>query len=39
MLHLASQDAGGDTSKAFDVVQWNRRHGQGGSSARLAHTD
>jgi hypothetical protein len=36
VLHLAAQDAGGETGKAFDAVQWNRRHGLGGPDAWLA---
>jgi 1,1a-dihydroxy-1-hydro-9-fluorenone dehydrogenase len=37
VLHLASQDASGDTGKAFDAVQWNLSHGHGGADAWLAH--
>jgi NAD(P)-dependent dehydrogenase (short-subunit alcohol dehydrogenase family) len=36
VLHLATQDAGGLTGKAFDAVQWNQRHGLGGPDAWLA---
>jgi hypothetical protein len=36
VLHLAAQDASGDTGKAFDAVQWNVRHGHGGPDAWLA---
>jgi NAD(P)-dependent dehydrogenase (short-subunit alcohol dehydrogenase family) len=30
VLHLAQQDATGETGKAFDAVQWNLEHGFGG---------
>jgi len=31
VLHLANQDATGETGKAFDAVQWNIEHGLGGA--------
>jgi NAD(P)-dependent dehydrogenase (short-subunit alcohol dehydrogenase family) len=39
VLHLASQDASGDTGKAFDAVQWNMHHGHGGPDAWLADAE
>jgi hypothetical protein len=39
VLHLAAQEAGGETGKAFDAVQWNLRHGLGGPDAwRAKHS-
>jgi NAD(P)-dependent dehydrogenase (short-subunit alcohol dehydrogenase family) len=35
VLHLATQDARGDTGKAFDAVAWNRQHGLGGADQWL----
>lgn len=37
VLHLASQDASGDTGKAFDAVQWNVLHGFGGADRWQVH--
>jgi NAD(P)-dependent dehydrogenase (short-subunit alcohol dehydrogenase family) len=36
VLHLSRQDASGETGKAFDAVQWNTSHGQGGPDSWLA---
>jgi NAD(P)-dependent dehydrogenase (short-subunit alcohol dehydrogenase family) len=33
MLHLAGQDAGGETGRVFDIVRWNEDHGYGGADA------
>jgi NAD(P)-dependent dehydrogenase (short-subunit alcohol dehydrogenase family) len=38
VLHLACQDASGDTGKAFDAVQWNVLHGFGGADRWQFHT-
>jgi NAD(P)-dependent dehydrogenase (short-subunit alcohol dehydrogenase family) len=35
VLHLAAQDARGETGQVFDAVQWNVRHGFGGTDAWL----
>jgi NAD(P)-dependent dehydrogenase (short-subunit alcohol dehydrogenase family) len=35
-LHLAEQDASGDTGQAIEAVEWNRSHGLGGPEAWLA---
>ena len=37
VLHLSSQDAAGETGRAFDAVHWNASHGLGGPEAWLAH--
>jgi len=37
VLHLAAQDASGETGKAFDAVQWNLSHGHAGPDGWLAH--
>jgi hypothetical protein len=36
VMYLASQDAVGETGKAFDAVRWNVTHGMGGPEAWLA---
>jgi len=36
VLHLAAQDANGETGFAFDAVAWNASHGYGGREAWLA---
>jgi NAD(P)-dependent dehydrogenase (short-subunit alcohol dehydrogenase family) len=36
VLHLAQQDASGETGRAFDAVHWNADHGHGGRDAWLA---
>jgi NAD(P)-dependent dehydrogenase (short-subunit alcohol dehydrogenase family) len=33
VLHLAGQDAGGETGLAYDVVRWNETHGHGAAAA------
>jgi NAD(P)-dependent dehydrogenase (short-subunit alcohol dehydrogenase family) len=33
VLHLAGQDAHGETGKVFDAVRWNEDHGYGGADA------
>jgi NAD(P)-dependent dehydrogenase (short-subunit alcohol dehydrogenase family) len=33
MLHLARQDASGETGRLFDAVRWNEEHGYGGAEA------
>jgi 1,1a-dihydroxy-1-hydro-9-fluorenone dehydrogenase len=37
--HLASQDATGETGKAFDAVQWNIDHGLGGADQWRAESE
>jgi hypothetical protein len=39
VLHLAEQDASGETGKAFDTVQWNIAHGFGGPDQWLAQPE
>jgi NAD(P)-dependent dehydrogenase (short-subunit alcohol dehydrogenase family) len=36
VLHLAAQDASGDTGQAFDAVRWNQARGFGGPEAWTA---
>jgi NAD(P)-dependent dehydrogenase (short-subunit alcohol dehydrogenase family) len=36
VLHLAQQDASGETGKAFDAVAWNAANGHGARAAWLA---
>jgi NAD(P)-dependent dehydrogenase (short-subunit alcohol dehydrogenase family) len=38
-LHLAVQDASGDTGRAWEAVAWNRRHGFGGPEAWRAEAE
>ena len=36
VLHLATQDASGETGRAYDVLRWNETHGHGNATAWLA---
>jgi NAD(P)-dependent dehydrogenase (short-subunit alcohol dehydrogenase family) len=37
-LHLAEQDAGGETGQAVSAVEWNQAHGLGGAEDWVAET-